>query len=166
MPTPRSTDRSASLTSTASSSFLLSNIPNSTQTSSMFFGLGSQQPFTNYWTSQGGLPEVVGILPSKDQADILVAKFFDAVDPVYPMIHKRNFYAEYERFWSLTLSEKQAADPSLLALHFVAYAMSTQFIQTPSDQERAQISEFYVSAAHQALRLSSYLSRTSVRAIQ
>jgi hypothetical protein len=132
----------------------------------LFFGLGSQHPFTNYWTSQGGLPEVVGVLPSKDQADILVAKFFDAVDPVYPMIHKRNFHTEYERFWTLSLHEKQVADPSLLALHFVVYAMGTQFIQTPSDHERAQISEFYVSAAHQALRLASYLSRTSVKAIQ
>ncbi|KAF2817201.1 uncharacterized protein BDZ99DRAFT_456960 [Mytilinidion resinicola] len=132
----------------------------------MFFGLGSQHPFTNYWTSQGGLPEVVGVLPSKDQADILVAKYFDAVDPVYPMIHKRNFHIEYERFWSLSLQDKQIAEPSLLALHFIIYALATQFIQTPSNQERTQIAEFYVSAAQQALRLSSYLSRTSVRAIQ
>lgn len=109
---------------------------------------------------------MIGVLPSKDQADILVAKYFEAVDPVYPMIHQRNFYAEYERFWSLPLSEKQVADPVLLGLHFVVYAMGTQFIQTPSDQERAQIAEFYISAAHQSLRLSSYLSRTSLKSIQ
>jgi hypothetical protein len=90
----------------------------------------------------------------------------DSVDPVYPMIHRRNFYADYERFWSLPLAEKQVADPVLVALHFVMYAMGTQFIATPSDQERAQIAEFYVSASQQALRLSSYLSRASVRTLQ
>lgn len=58
------------------------------------------------------------------------------------------------------------ADPVLVALHFVVYAMGTQFIHTPSNQERAQIAEFYVSAAQQALRLSSYLSRASVRTLQ
>jgi hypothetical protein len=89
-----------------------------------------------------------------------------SVDPVYPMVHRRNFYADYERFWSLPLAEKQVADPVLVALHFVIYAMGTQFIATPSDQERAQIAEFYVSASQQALRLSSYLSRASVRTLQ
>jgi hypothetical protein len=158
--------RSVSLSSAGSSPFLLSNIPYSSRTPAPFFGLGSEHPFANYWTSRGGLAEVVGVLPAKEQADILVDKYFDAVDPVYPMIHRRNFYADYERFWSLPLEEKTVADPVLVALHFVVYAMGTQFIHTPSNQERAQIAEFYVSAAQQALRLSSYLSRASVRTLQ
>jgi hypothetical protein len=155
-----------SLSSSGSSPFLLSNIPYSNHTPSPFFGLGAEHPFANYWTSRGGLSEVIGVLPVKEQADILVAKYFDAVDPVYPMIHRRNFYADYERFWSLSLQEKQVADPVLVALHFVVYAMGTQFISTSSDQERAQIAEFYVSASQQALRLSGYLSRSSVRTLQ
>lgn len=155
-----------SLSSSGSSPFLLSNIPYSNQTPAPFFGLGSEHPFANYWTSRGGLSEVIGVLPAREQADILVAKYFDAVDPVYPMVHKRNFYADYERFWSLPQEEKQVADPVLVALHFVVYAMGTQFIHSQSNQERAQIAEFYVSAAQQALRLSSYLSRASVRTLQ
>ncbi|KAH7359852.1 fungal-specific transcription factor domain-containing protein [Pyrenochaeta sp. MPI-SDFR-AT-0127] len=166
-PTPvRTQYRSVSLSSSGSSPFLLSNIPYSNHTPAPFFGLGSEHPFANYWTSRGGLAEVVGVLPAKEQADILVDKYFDAVDPVYPMVHRRNFYADYERFWSLPLDEKHVADPVLVALHFVVYAMGTQFIHTPSNQERAQIAEFYVSAAQQALRLSSYLSRASVRTLQ
>ncbi|CAO2653482.1 Nn.00g028930.m01.CDS01 [Neocucurbitaria sp. VM-36] len=166
-PTPMRTQyRSVSLSSSGSSPFLLSNIPYSNHTSTTFFGLGSEHPFANYWTSRGGLAEVVGVLPAKEQADILVDTYFDAVDPVYPMVHRRNFYADYQRFWSLPLEEKQVADPVLVALHFVVYAMGTQFIHTPSNQERAQIAEFYVSAAQQALRLSSYLSRASVRTLQ
>ncbi|KAH8725629.1 fungal-specific transcription factor domain-containing protein [Phaeosphaeriaceae sp. PMI808] len=166
-PTPiRTQYRSVSLSSSGSSPFLLSNIPYSNHTPAPFFGLGSEHPFANYWTSRGGLAEVVGVLPAKEQADILVDKYFDAVDPVYPMVHRRNFYADYERFWSLPHDEKQVADPVLVALHFVVYAMGTQFIHSQSNQERAQIAEFYVSAAQQALRLSSYLSRASVRTLQ
>ncbi|KAH4599445.1 hypothetical protein HBH82_204640 [Parastagonospora nodorum] len=166
-PTPVGSQyRSVSLSSSGSSPFLLSNIPYSNHTPAPFFGLGSEHPFANYWTSRGGLAEVVGVLPAKEQADILVDKYFDAVDPVYPMVHRRNFYADYERFWSLPPEEKQVADPVLVALHFVVYAMGTQFIHTPSNQERAPIAEFYVSAAQQALRLSSYLSRASVRTLQ
>lgn len=108
----------------------------------------------------------MGALPAKDHADILVAKYFDAVDPVYPMVHRRNFYADYERFWSLPVEEKQTADPVLVALHFVVYAMATQFIQMSTDHGQAQIAEFYVSASQQALRLSSYLSKASVRTLQ
>lgn len=145
---------------------MLSNIPYSNHTPAPYFGLGAEHPFANYWTSRGGLAEVIGVLPAREQADILVDKYFDAVDPVYPMIHKRNFYADYERFWSLPPEEKQVADPVLVALHFVVYAMGTQFIHTPSNQERTQIAEFYISAAQQALRLSSYLSKASVRTLQ
>ncbi|EOA87760.1 uncharacterized protein SETTUDRAFT_109192 [Exserohilum turcica Et28A] len=158
--------RSVSLSSTGSSPFLLSNIPYSNHTPAPFFGLGSEHPFANYWTSRGGLAEVVGVLPAKEQADILVDKYFDAVDPVYPMVHRRNFYADYERFWSLPLEEKHTADPVLVALHFVVYAMGTQFIHTTDNREHAQIAEFYISAAQQALRISSYLSRASVRTLQ
>ncbi|CAG5152783.1 uncharacterized protein ALTATR162_LOCUS2913 [Alternaria atra] len=166
-PTPiRTQYRSVSLSSSGSSPFLLSNIPYSNHTPAPFFGLGSEHPFANYWTSRGGLAEVVGVLPAREQADILVDKYFDAVDPVYPMVHRRNFYADYERFWSLSQEEKHTADPVLVALHFVVYAMGTQFIHTTDNRERAQIAEFYISAAQQALRISSYLSRASVRTLQ
>ena len=152
--------------STPSSPLLLSNIADSHHQSPAFFGLGAEHPFANYWTSRGGLGEVISVLPAKSQADLLVAQYFDAVDPVYPMIHRRDFYADYDRFWSLPSQEQQSADPVLVGLHFVVYAMGTQFIRTASETSRAQIAEFYVSASQQALRLSGYLSRTSVRTLQ
>ena len=109
---------------------------------------------------------MVGVLPTKDQADILVQKYFDTVDAVYPIINKYQFLADYERFWSLPLQEKHAMDPALLGLHFVVYAMGTQFIELPSDGERKQVAEFYASAAHQALKISSYLNRGSFFTVQ
>jgi Fungal specific transcription factor domain len=130
------------------------------------FGVSSEHPFANYWTTAGGVPEVVGVLPSKEHADLLVTKYFEAIDAVYPMLNRQRFYAEYNRFWDLPLEGKQKADPSMLALHFAVYAMGAQFIQMESEQQKAQIAEFYVSAAHQSLRLYPFLSRTSLRSIQ
>jgi hypothetical protein len=109
---------------------------------------------------------VIGVLPTKDQADTLVAKYFESVDSVYPMLHKEAFYADYDNFWTLPQDEKCYADASLLALQFAIYALGAQFLQMESDQARQQISEFYVSAAHQSLRLYPFLSRTSLRSIE
>ena len=158
--------RKASRSSSGSSPYLLSNVPYSKATPSNVFGMGTQHPFSNYWTCQGGLAEVISVMPSKEQADILVAKYFEAVDPVYPFMHRRSFYADYERFWSLTIEEKNETDASLMALLYAMYALGTQFVQFPSYSERAQTAEFYCSAANQALRIYSYLNRTSMRAIQ
>ena len=148
------------------SPFLFSNVPYSQSSPSNVFGVGSQHPFSNYWTCQGGLPEVITVLPSKEQADILVARYFEVVDPVYPFIHRRLFYSDYELFWALSQEERGQADASLVALHCAVYALGTQFMQFPSYEERSQTAEFYCSAANQALRVYSYLNRTSIRAIQ
>lgn len=97
---------------------------------------------------------------------MLIAKYFDVVDPVYPFLHRRTFYADYERFWSLPPEEMNRTDASFMALHYAMYALGTQFMQFPSYEERSQTAEFYCSAANQALRVYSYLNRTSMRAIQ
>ncbi|KAE9970685.1 hypothetical protein EG328_006110 [Venturia inaequalis] len=158
--------RSASSSSTLSSPFLLSNLAHTRQVTASVFGSGAHHPFANYWTTTGGVPEVIGVLPSKDQADSLVAKYFECVDPVYPMLNQQQFIAEYDRFWSMSTVERQRSDASVLALHFAVYAMGAQFIQMEFEQARAQIAEFYVSAAHQSLRLYSFLSRTSLKTVQ
>lgn len=155
-----------SMSSNGSSPFLLSNMPFSKSSPSNVFGVGQTHPFSNYWTCQGGLPEVISVLPSKEQADMLIAKYFEVVDPVYPFLHRRTFYADYERFWSLSSEDKGQSDASFIALHYAMYALGTQFMQFPSYAERSSTAEFYCSAANQALRVYSYLNRTSMRAIQ
>ncbi|KAF2435527.1 hypothetical protein EJ08DRAFT_645819 [Tothia fuscella] len=166
LPSPVSYHRSTSSSSSTSSPFLLSNVQHTRQVPGSVFGSGSSHPFANYWTTTGGIAEVVGVLPSKEQADSLVAKYFESVDPVYPMVHHARFQREYDTFWALSQADRGKADASMLALHFAIYAMGAQFIQMESEQARAQIAEFYVSAAHQSLRLYPFLSRTSVRSIQ
>ncbi|KAI0470194.1 fungal-specific transcription factor domain-containing protein [Xylaria cf. heliscus] len=139
-------------------------LPNIADRASNVFGIGSEHPFANYWTCEGGLPEVIGVLPEKLQADILLSQYFECVDPVYPMIHSQSFYAEYERFWMLKVSGQ--TDASFVALLFVMLALGTQFVSTTNPQDRKQTAEFYASAGNQALRMSSYLSTASIHSVQ
>jgi Fungal specific transcription factor domain len=82
------------------------------------------------------------------------------------MIQKQRFYVEYEHFWSLDPMERNRSDGSFLALVFIMLAMGTQFISLPLETSRSETSEFYASASHQALRMSSYLNRPTIRTIQ
>jgi hypothetical protein len=163
---PNPHERSASRGSTSSSTGLLSNVPYSHPSASNVFGIGSEHPFANYWTCQGGLPETISVLPDKLQADILLERYFECVDPVYPMIHRQTFYADYEHFWALAPNEKDKSDGNLVAMIFAMLAMGTQFVDTTPPKERQQTAEFYVSAAHQSLRMSSYLNKPTIRSIQ
>ncbi|KAH8597289.1 fungal-specific transcription factor domain-containing protein [Bisporella sp. PMI_857] len=165
---PNPHERSASRGSTSSSIGLLSHVPYSHPSASNVFGIGSEHPFANYWTCQGGLPETISVLPVKLQANILLERYFECVDPVYPMIHRQTFYADYEHFWSLPQEEQNKSDGAFIALVFAMLAMGTQFVitGTANPKERQSTAEFYVSAAHQSLRMSSYLNKASVRSIQ
>lgn len=89
-------NRLKALGSVSTSTGLLSNVPYSAPGSSNVFGIGSEHPFANYWTCDGGLPEVISVLPEKVQSDILLTRYFECVDPVYPMLHRQTFYADYE----------------------------------------------------------------------
>lgn len=134
-------------------------------TASNVFGIGSEHPFTNYWTFEGGLPEVMSVLPAKAQADVLLARYFECVDPIYPMVHRQTFYADYEHFWRLSGRARDDADAAFIGLIFVMLALGIQFTSTVP-KERRQTAEFYASAANQALRMSSYLSTASLRSAQ
>ncbi|KAK0619903.1 fungal-specific transcription factor domain-containing protein [Immersiella caudata] len=163
-----STNRINSLASAtiATSTGLLSNVPYSAPGSSNVFGIGSEHPFQNYWTCSGGLPEVISVLPNKPNADMLIARYFECVDPVYPMLHRQTFYADYEHFWQSPEVEKNCAEPAFIALIFVMLALGTQFVTSTSPGDRKQTAEFYASASNQALRMSSYLSMASLKSIQ
>lgn len=95
-----------------------------------------------------------------------MAKYFEAVDPVYPMIHRETFQKDYEDFWLVQAIDRRRLDGSLVALIFVMLAMGTQFVTLPSLDEKEQTAEFYISASHQALRVINYLARPSLRTMQ
>lgn len=108
------------------------------------------------------------MIPKKMQCDILLTRYFECVDPVYPMLHRQNFLDEYEHFWALSLEERCASDPAFVALMFVMFGLGTQFRQIPDTDEhtKTDTAEMYASAANQALRAASYLSCASIRSIQ
>ncbi|RYC78781.1 hypothetical protein BFJ63_vAg18344 [Fusarium oxysporum f. sp. narcissi] len=98
---------------------LLSNVPYSLPSASNVFGIGSERPFANYWTREGGLHDAISVLPEKTQADRLLSRYFEGVDPVYPLIHRQRFYANYEYFWQLEAQGKASStDPTFVALIF------------------------------------------------
>ena len=107
------------------------------------FGIGREHAFGNYWTSHGGLAEVVAIMPSKPQADILMAKFYEIVDPMYPVMDRFEIMSGYQHFWSLSEDDRKHFDPTTLALHFVLYANATLFIEHGLPAERTKTAEFY-----------------------
>ena len=150
----------------------MSNIPFSTPKASNIYGIGSEHPFNNYWTLAGGLNEVISVLPTKTQADILIDKFFESVDPVYPLLYKPYFDRDYEAFWKLPFDERAKVRTSFVALMLVMMAMGTQFLRLPGHdpqttlQNQSSSAEFYASACHQALRLGAYLNRANVQVLQ
>ncbi|KAI5866650.1 fungal-specific transcription factor domain-containing protein [Durotheca rogersii] len=156
--------RTASRGSVASSRGLLSNVSTSRPTAFNVFGIGAEHPFANYWTCEGGLPEVIGVLPDKLQADILLSQYYECVDPIYPIIDRHAFYLEYEQFWALQDAEK--TDAAFVGLLFTMMALGTQFVSTTNARDRKQTSEFYASAGNQALRMMSYLNTASLRSVQ
>lgn len=153
----------------ALSTGLLSNIPYSVATETNIFGIASVHPFSNIWTNNWRIDEVIVMMPNRETCDVLVTLYFDCVDPVYPMLHRQTFLEEYEHFWSLSIEQRCNFEPAFVALLFVIYALGTQFRIT-SDTELAShkrhTAETYASAANQALRMASYLSIASIRSIQ
>ncbi|QGA20477.1 hypothetical protein EYB26_008181 [Talaromyces marneffei] len=168
-PTSSAGSKPALFTSQDGSDLLLSNPPYSDigSATTTIFGISSDYPFSNYWTQNGGVAEVLKVFPKKEQADILVSVFFNAVDPVYPLISRERFYIDYEGFWELDDNQKPHVDTDFLALAFMVLAMGTQFLQTPGAPGQLQgAADFYSSACYQSMRLYSYLNRTSVRCLQ
>ncbi len=140
--------------------------PSPRPVSQMSLALGPSIPLQTHWTCAGGLQEVISGPTDKLQADIVLSRYFECVDPVYPMLHRQTFYADYEHFWSLSKEDKNRVDASFIALVFVMLALGTQFVTTTPPHERKQTAEFYASASNQSLRLSSYLSTASLRSVQ
>lgn len=163
-----STNNYLSKAAVALSTGLLSTVPYSLGTESNVFGVGSAHPFVNVWSCEGRLNEVVAMMPSKLQCDMLISRYFECVDPVYPMLDQRTFLEDYERYWSLPQDKKYESDAAFVALIMVMLALGTQFLQSglTTTADRADAAEMHASASNQALRMSSYLSTASIRSIQ
>lgn len=148
-------------------SFDSSHYNEGTKLPPMNIGHGLSHPFENYWTMKGGVKEVVEQLPSKDQCDILVERYFECVDALYPIIHKPTFMMEYNNFFSSMPSVQANWDGAWIARLFVMLAAGTQFYPIAARVGETQKTiNFYISAAYQALTLASYLNKASIVSLQ
>lgn len=115
----------------------------------------------------GGLVEVVTSLPSKPDADRLIERYFETVDPLYPIMSKHAFIADVERFWQLSDNDKHRHDPAQIALQFAVYANAMQDTSLQKGNEvQLSTAAFYLSCCHQTLCISNYLNRCSLLTIQ
>ncbi|GIZ41618.1 hypothetical protein CKM354_000491700 [Cercospora kikuchii] len=122
-------------------------------------------PFRNYWTAPGGLSEALVPLPSKQDAEKMIDKFFFHVDPLYPIIPQAVFRARVERFWASSQESRNAADAVEVALIYIILATGRLFI-TDQDSVDHVSPETFLSCAYRALCLSSFLSKWSLQSIQ
>ncbi|KAF2160814.1 hypothetical protein M409DRAFT_70140 [Zasmidium cellare ATCC 36951] len=125
-----------------------------------------EHPFQNYWTKDGGLAEVITVLPKRERALSLVENFFASVDPLYPMLSREDLIAEMEHLWAMSLEDKYCYDAAKLALHFVVYAAGAYFAPDIEPDERGCMADIYLSASHQSLCLCSYLGKFSLGTAQ
>lgn len=121
-----------------------------------------EHPFQNYWTKDGGLAEVITVLPKRERALSLVENFFASVDPLYPMLSREDLIAEMEHLWAMSLEDRYCYDAAKLALHFVVYAAGAYFAPDIEPDERGCMADLYLSASHQSLCLCSYLGKFSL----
>ena len=121
----------------------------------------------NYWSDTGGLVEVVASLPSKTEADALIKRFFDAVEPLYPIVPRDAFTADFESFWLLSDEAKHKYDPAQIALQFAIYANAVHDTSLQDGLEaQVNTATFYLSCCHQSLCISNYFNRCSLLTIQ
>jgi len=84
-----------------------------------------------------------------------MAKYFEIVDPLYPILNRHEVYIEYEHFWSLSVDEKCRYEPDVIALHLVLYAFATQYLKLLDPTESMQTAEFYCRCCCQFAMLIS-----------
>ena len=120
----------------------------------------------NLWTDAGGLAEVIPVLPSKEEADWLVERYFQVVDPIYPVVCKDVFMIEYNNFWNTPADQKHLSDPAHLALQLAMFTTSAAYGGVPSGGDRDTSAVFYLSCCHQCLCMSGYLGSCSLSTLQ
>ncbi|ORX35799.1 fungal-specific transcription factor domain-domain-containing protein [Kockovaella imperatae] len=168
----------------------LLSIPEETAFTGVFPDLRKTFPFTTIWSHENFSGEIIGLLPDKEQSEILLATWEEEVSSYFLAWHVPSLKGEFRRFFAMTTAEKMNVPLSSLSLFLMICSLGCVMRATrseifghpdsngredepspktkdPKDITSSRLqSELYLSGAYQALRLCSFLSNPSVASIQ
>jgi hypothetical protein len=141
-------------------------------------------PFTTIWSHDTFIDEIVDLLPSREDAELLLGAFVDEITVLFQAWHLPTLQAEYRHFFTLSPPEKRKQPLGSLALFIMICSagcmvrasgneiMGDDHVPASRGNDNKDLtssrlqSELYLSAAYQALRLCSFLSTPTIYTIQ
>lgn len=152
-----------------------------------WFSTRKTYPFTTIWSHDNFIDEILGLLPSPEEAELLLSAFVDEIDVLFDAWVLADLVASYRQFFALSNAEKRSHPLQELSLFIMICSLGSMIRSSVSEMfgEKPQRphtparptddkdltssrlqSELYLSAAYQALRLCSFLSSPTIHTIQ
>lgn len=113
-----------------------------------------------------GVADVDSMLPSRKEADALVAAFFRHLDPIYPVVAQATFATDYEDYWCLAPVGRNSIDRSKLALQIAVLACGSLYADVNAGGPAFSAVDRLLSACHRTLVSSSHLSHCKLSTVQ
>lgn len=145
-------------------------------------------PFTTIWSHDNFIDEIIGLLPSAEEAELLYESFITEIGCMFQAWHEGNLLADFRAFFALSAADKKTQPLSHLSLFIMICALgsmvrassneimgegnegsptSTSQRSDKGDLTSSRLqSELYLSAAYQALRLCSFQSSPTIATVQ
>ncbi|TXT07180.1 hypothetical protein VHUM_03350 [Vanrija humicola] len=148
-------------------------------------------PFTTIWSHENFIDEIVGLLPTSEEAELLLTAFLDEIAVLFKAWHLPTLIEDYRAFFALPTSEKRTQPLANLSLFVMVCSLGSMvrasigeifghsgnsnatspvvnmIPHNGKDHTSSRLqSELYLSAAFQALRLCSFLANPTIATIQ
>lgn len=114
-------------------------------------------------TSPQGQKVISSLLPSRKQADILMATYWNAVYPLYPYLDKVETIQFYEKLW--TSRDSSSTNEDFLCLLNLIFALSSQLDLENTPQQRRKSSQIFFERAQQFMNIWKTGSIQSIQAL-
>jgi hypothetical protein len=118
----------------------------------------------NIKSQQSNLPfELTNLaLPTRDDAELLKAQYFAAFEPVYRILHKNTFDAEYQHFWA----DPPAATTSLRLKNLLVVALGSSLCEQGDGQDIREMARQWIQYAQEWLSGPLKRDQVSISGIQ
>ncbi|KAJ9090654.1 hypothetical protein QFC19_009512 [Naganishia cerealis] len=158
-------------------------VPEDLAFTGIFSDLRKTFPFTTIWSHDNFTGEIIGLLPTESQSELLWYAFESEIACFFAAWHLPSLKADFKAFFAATHDEKTVTPLGTLSVMLMICALGvmmrasqteifgeTAGVSSPQEAEvdltcsRLQ-SELYLSGAYQALRLCSFLSTPTVSTV-